>query len=407
MSELDTRLAGLRDELHAAIPLPDVEHVTGRARARRQLQLAAIVTVIAVALAVPVLRAMPADSPAAGPPIRPTTTYAVDFADPDNGYALARTCAPNETDGCAFNLLRTADGGRDWRTMTLPAPVNPITGYFNAFMYVLGPDEIAIDRPGRSGSPMADRIYSTDGGRSWLVLTNPWAIDQTTALGPASVLVGSCRTQSASRDACGDLTTIRPENGLSVSIPAQPRLFPSQLVGTVATEDGKWWMSGRDTANGRWTMSVSADGGRQWSTVDLSFDSTTSVDGWEVVERDGVMYATASAARGLLAVWRSTDDGKSWTRTWAPGAAQRIPGLIGSPVAAADGTLILFDGVTSYVSTDRGHTFTRTGEKVGGARWTRAGYLRSDGYFYTLSSEGTRFSLSSDGLHWREFTVDR
>jgi hypothetical protein len=166
-------------------------------------------------------------------------------------------------------------------------------------------------------------------------------------------------------------------------------------------------MSGRDIASGRWTMSVSSDGGRQWSTVDLTFDGTARMDGWEVVERNGVMYATASSARELLAVWRSTDDGKSWVRTWTPSAAQRIPGLVGTPIAAGDGTLALLDGVTSYVSTDQGRTFTRTGEKVGSARWTRAGYLRTDGYQYWMSSEGTRFSLSSDGLHWREFTVNR
>jgi photosystem II stability/assembly factor-like uncharacterized protein len=125
-----------------------------------------------------------------------------------------------------------------------------------------------------------------------------------------------------------------------------------------------------------------------------------------VVERNGAMYATASNYGGLVGVWRSLDDGKSWTRTWARTDGRPIPGLVGSPIAAGDGSLVLSDGLTTYVSTDQGATFERTGEKVAGTvRWTRAGYLRSDGLMHPLTSEGTRFALSSDGVQWREFTV--
>ena len=406
MSELDTALDGLRDELNSAIPLPDVEHVTGRARARRRLQLGAIAAVVMVAVAVPVLRALPDGSPVATPPpVQPRTGYVVDFADPDHGFAIGRRCEENR-DGCSFSFHRTTDGGRDWQKMTLPAPLNPDTGYFTTALYVVGPDEVVITRSGQSSDDL-DRIHTMDGGRSWQEIKPSWAHEahETTApLGPRSLLAGMCAQMLLTTETCGDLGTIQPGTAKNTGIPTQPPLGLRTQNGPVATKDGKWWAVGLNA--GRWAISVSADGGQNWSTSDLNLSGTPGSGNWAVVERNGVMYATITAAGRLLGVWRSTNDGKSWTRTWTSGGGQWIPGLTGTPIAASDGSLVLSDGTTSYVSTDQGRTFERTGDKVAGAvRWTRAGYLRSDGKPFETSSDGNNFALSTDGLHWRTFTV--
>lgn len=404
MSELDTALEGLRDELTAAIPLPDVEHVTGRARTRRRLQLGAIAAVVMVAVAVPALRALPSGSPVGTPPDQSKTGYVLDFADPDHGFAIGRRCETNSK-GCSFSFYRTTDGGRDWRKMTLPAPLSADTGYFSTNMYVVGPDEVVINRLGRS-LERVDRIHTTNGGRSWHEVEPPWFHDATIPLGPRSLLGGTCIQIPSAAETCSGLGTIQPGTAINAGIPTQPPLGQLMQNGPVATKDGKWWSVARNDETGRWTMSVSADGGRNWSTSDLNLTDTPGSGSWAVVERNGVMYATAGSAARLLGVWRSTDDGQSWTRTWTHDGGQWIPGLIGTPIAASDGSLVLSNGITNYVSTNQARTFEQTGEKVAGTvRWTRAGYLRSDGNVYATSSDGNNFALSTDGLHWRAFTV--
>ncbi|HEX6360375.1 exo-alpha-sialidase [Actinophytocola sp.] len=389
MSDLDAELRGLRDELNSAIPLPDVEHVTGRARARRRLQLGAIAAVVLVALAVPVLRALPADLPPAGPPSSSPTNFTLDFADPDHGYALGRTCIPD----CAFRLYRTADGGRSWQPRDLPAPAHSKSGYFGSSLYVLGIDNVVIDRP--SDQLWQQRIHSTDGGRTWQTVER-WGPAESMPLAPTATLAGRCGNGFMVTPDCDVITSIDPGSGKTFTTIAQPPLEFTQM-GPVATEGGKWWASGRDRNTNQWALSVSADGGRTWSTSEVAVDGTPSWDGLAVVERNGVMYATATTYRATLGVWRSTDDGRSWTRTWTPANGQQIPGVLGMPIAAGDGSLRLPTGTTTYVSTDQGHTFTRTGDEMFGmVTWTRAGYLRS---------RMNEFALSSDGLHWKEFTV--
>jgi photosystem II stability/assembly factor-like uncharacterized protein len=394
MSDLDTDLRALRDELNAAIPLPDVEHVTGRARTRRRLQLVAIAAVIAVAIAVPVLRLLPGDPPQVGNPPPPpvSNVLSMDFADADHGYALTRDC-PRPGDPCTFDLFRTTNGGRDWQRTNLPAPLHPQTGYFAATLFVVGPDEVLIYRPNGLDS---DRILSTDGGRSWETQKQWWTDNASPAPLPShGILTGLCLSQHRSLDNCGAIGAHQPVSGKFAPAPTQPPLTYMQL-GTTATKDGKWWVAGRDRTTGRWTLAMSADQGRTWMTSDLNLAEAPSLDSFAVVEGNGIMYATVRDYRGLLGVWRSVDDGRTWTRTWTHGD-QRLPAPTDTPIAAGDGSLIVSDGKVTYVSIDQGSTFRPAETKVTGkVTWTRAGYLKSN---------GTRYALSADGLTWREFTV--
>lgn len=393
MSDLDDDLRGLRDELTAAIPLPDVHAVTGRARARRRTQLGAIVAVIVVALAVPVLRGMDTNTrPAAKEP--PNTSYVLDFADPDNGYALVRHCPPGRS-GCAFTLYGSTDGGRTWEKRSLPPALDPKTGYFNATMYVLGPDAVAIDRPKAADS---DRIYSGDGGRTWH--RNPKLYNGTTTAPlskEAALMMTRCGEQPYSKiGPCAEFGTIRPDTGQFVVAPAQPSVVPDQL-GPVAAMSGRFWVIGRTTEFGDLAIALTEDGGRTWSTSALN-DPTIVADpgGWSVVELDGVMYVLASAANELEGVWRGQDG--DWRLVWARSAhlGEVLPGLIGSPVVTEDGSLLLSDGKHVWESTDQGRTFSRTQDEPFSVKWTRGGYLRLN---------VGRFALSSDGVHWRGFQV--
>jgi hypothetical protein len=384
MSELDTSLRGLRDELHAAIPVPSVGGVAGRARTRRRTQLAAIVAVIAVALAVPVLRSFSTSVEPAERP-RPAQSFVVDFADADHGYALATHC-PENGEGCSFSVYATTDGGRSWQRRVLPGPAS---SYLVAELYVLGPDLLAIDRRN-------SRLYSADAGRSWQEVAYEWPANEGAPISPGGLLTGVCVRQPSTQDVCRELGTIVPGTGKTRTVPSQPPLYLKR-IGSTATAGGRWWTTGRNTATGKWSVAVSGDAGRSWATSKLAVAGVPSVDGWSLVERNGVMYLTANDVMSLLGVWRSTDDGGTWTPTWFMSERTGLPRMVGSPVAAGDGTLILSDGKSTYVSTDQGLTFRRTGDDPHGTvRWTRAGYLRAD---------GDEFAVSVDGLRWRTFTI--
>lgn len=376
MSELDTELRGLRDELNAAIPLPDFEHVTGRVRARRRLQLGAIAAVVVVAVAVPLLRATQSAPPATTNAA--DTTYVLDFADPDHGYALARTCTPGVS-GCAFTLYRTADGGRTWAPRHLPPALDPKTGYFAATMYVLGPDAVAIDQPARDH---LDRMTSSDGGRTWQRSRQPGGGSESAPLPRGALMTSRCGVPVVRTNRCLEIGTIEPATGRFVRTPTQPPLVPMQF-GPAATPSGAYWVVGQNATTDRYEIAVTADGGGTWSVSDLSASWSAGPPDWSVVENDGVMYVLADSR-----VWTSTDDGRTWT------FASARSGVAGSPIAARDGSLLVSDGASTWKSTDRGRTFVESDEKPFGVIWTRGGYL-------SLAP----FALSGDGLHWREFSV--
>lgn len=384
MSEVEEALRGLRNELHAALPAPDIGQVTDRARARGRMQ-AAVIAVVAVAVAVPVLRSLPDATPPAAPPA-PRAALEIDFADERHGYALTSSCERREA-GCTFTLLATDDGGRTWEPRRLPAPERPGSGYFSASMYVQGPTHVVIDEP---NIPRGRRILSTDGGRVWVPMLDP--IDTETPVPSLTGrLTGVCGERTEPFGACAELGMIG-EDGQTRPVPGVPRLAQTQY-GAAPTPSGRYWFVGRHPDTGAWTIGVSSD--REWAMTELDPGGLVTADGWAVIEGNGFLFATATGADTLLGVWRSADGGRSWVRTWTPETLVR--GLVGTPVITSDGTLILSDGKVTYESTDQGHTFTRTGDPANGrVTWTRGGYLRVN---------GGQYALSTDGRNWRAFVV--
>jgi hypothetical protein len=399
MSELDSGLTELRDDLRATINRPDLGQVAGRARqrsVRQRMQLGAIAAVVAVSVTVPVLRSVP-DGPA-DLPVTPDYHYQVDFADADHGYALGSDCEPGGS--CSFTLLATEDGGRSWEPRTVPKDGGP---YREGSVSVFGPSRVTFTFV-RSTSDTIAQFVSEDAGRTWRAF-EVWGVGASSPIPSGASLMHICRDSSS--ECLSGAGVMSSDRGELLPTPAQPPLGGPLLVGRVATAGGRYWMAGTHEASGRWAIAVTSDAGRTWATTEVDVPgkaSSESGEAWSVVEQGDVMYATVRGAIGsgpfgLLAVFRSTDQGMSWTRTWYATPTEGLQGLAGSPIATADGRLIVYSTVDGpFESSDGGQTFTRSSLPLPGkVVWTRAGYL-------VLRPE-TGYDLSSDGLDWRTFTL--
>jgi hypothetical protein len=116
------------------------------------------------------------------------------------------------------------------------------------------------------------------------------------------------------------------------------------------------------------------------------------------------MYATVTGAREngpseLLAVFRSTDAGVSWTRTWPGSSATRLLNVTGDAIATSDGRLIVRPSADGpFESSDGGRTFTPSSLRLlGTVTWTRGGYL--------ARHPENAWDISQDGVTWRTFTL--
>ncbi|HEY7593260.1 MAG TPA: hypothetical protein VH969_08905, partial [Actinophytocola sp.] len=110
--------------------------------------------------------------------------------------------------------------------------------------------------------------------------------------------------------------------------------------------------------------------------------------------------ALPSESNGLLAVYRSTDVGRTWEQTWHPQTGKAPRRVISSTVVGADGSLTInAQDDKQYRSSDGGRTFTKVPAKYRGyAQWTRTGYIATgDGNSELMASE--------DGVHWRKLEV--
>lgn len=400
MSELDSKLAALRDDLHESITPPELAHVTARARqrtTRRRMQIGAVAAVVAVSVAVPVLRALPGEHRPATPPLPDSMTFQLDFADPDHGYALGSDCAEPEGP-CELVLFATADGGRSWERRSLP---DGDKRYALGDVSVLDADRVTLDRV--SEQKQWGRVVSDDGGRTWRAATaGPPAAPAPIPDGAwlQSACVGEEQDGAGCRLGVG---TVSRDPERVAPAPAQPPLI-EPVIGRSATEGGRYWAAGVERSSGHWALSVSSDGGRSWQTTRVSLPGDPSMlDPWAVVENDGVLYATlqgsiAKGPYGLLAVFRSTDGGVTWTNTWRATPKTVLQAMLGSPVATDDGRLLVYSTTTGTHESSDGRTFTRSELRVPGeVEWTRGGYVAKRGPH--------AFAVSTDGLTWRNFDI--
>jgi RNA polymerase sigma-70 factor (ECF subfamily) len=400
MSELDTLLAALRDDLRTAIAPPDLAEIGDRARqrtARRRMQVGAVAAVVAASVVVPVLRSVPGDPPLTDA-LPASMTFELDFADADHAYALGSDC--EYPDGpCEFVLLATDDGGRSWARRTLPdddVVSEPVR------LMVIDASRLIVDLT-PSGTATSHRFISADRGRTWRDVG--WGVLTAPAQIPGNAPIEQmCVDKPTSNDCRFGIAVLSSDGKRVVPTPGQPPLIELR-PGGLATEGGHYWVAGIEEASGRWAISVSSDRGATWATTRLSLPGEPGmIDAWAVVESDGVLYATlqgsiANGPIGLLAVFRSTDGGQSWTNPWRATPDTVLQAVLGGPVATADGRLLVYSAATgTYESRDDGRTFTKAARQLPGpVTWTRGGYV--------AEGQDGGYAISADGIDWRTFEI--
>lgn len=412
-TDLDAELARLRDDVRGALPVPGFEQVVARHKqrvVRRRMQIGAVVAVLVVSLAVPLLRGQLAARPPA-PPVgtsMPTGTYftSINFFDGEHGYAIRRTCEGEPVE-CGYELLATSDG-EHWDKRPLPRPESApswVSGQIN----VLGPEELTVDWPLSAASEVAryHRMHSTDGGRTWDDVGLPLIVTDTVEEIPEDgVLVASCAKLVGGGQKCSErgFAVLLPGSGRSAVL-ANPPPLTAMLAGSDPTFDGTWWVAGRDPRTERWGLAVSHDDGRTWTTTVLNWESAVDSYGWSVVSQGGTLYATAIGAlpdtsNGLLRILRSTDRGRTWEQTWQPAEGKQPRRVFSSTIAAADGTLTINGPDGMYASRDGGRTFTKAPQRYPGY----AGQARN-GYLAVSNTERDHVEVSDDGVRWRRIEI--
>lgn len=256
-TDLDAQLTRLRNEVRGALPVPGLEQIVARHKQRvirRRMQIGAVVAVLVVSLAIPLLRdQMVANPPkvASPPPSSVLTTGSfigsAEFADAEHGYAIRATCKSGPRK-CGSELLVTADGTR-WTKRDIPRPDTAPSWSF-PHLDVLGPEEITLDWP---VSPSVEttqgaRWHSLDGGRTWTKVDVPVVITDTVpAIPDGGLLVQSCARTTDDGKQCQErgFVVLQPGSGESAKLANEPPLT-AMLAGTAPTADGYWWVAGRD-----------------------------------------------------------------------------------------------------------------------------------------------------------------
>jgi hypothetical protein len=411
MPDLDRDLALLSTELRDTVRQPDLDRVIERSRqrtTRRRTQLGAILAVLAVAAAIPLLRT--SLRPAADRPVTPATTESVqlplespylldiDFADERHGYALKTTCINGRPAGCANQLLVTADG-EHWEARALPRVLSGANAL--PLLRVLGPNTVVLRREAVVGL----QFYSTDAGRTWQEVS--WRDMPTIDAVPAGGIIdGMC---AAGESGCRfELIAIDPGTGRAARLATQPPVSSPNLL-TRHPVAGGWWVYGKERSSGQWEVIETQDSGRSWKGHVLPAGSaehfSLATDGHALYVAAYGQLANLTPPRtiGLDAIFRSTDGGASWQRTWKAADGVEPRAIDGDLIAAANGRLL----VSTYLgpvwaSSDGGARFQQAPEVgISGYVWqTGAGYLVG-----SRAGESKVYKFSTDGVRWKEISV--
>jgi hypothetical protein len=337
-------------------------------------------------------------APSTEPPRIPSATelpgeeVLLEFADEHHAFALLSVCDRPAGPPCAFRIAVLADGG-DWELRDTPLPPAGREGAGHS-LTVAGPGSArlsAVDPEGGTRSWL-----TTDGARTWRPAPQEPAAPTGEIPRGAELLLD------------GPVRVLMPDTAVYRDLAAQPPLIrpgrPQRLA------DGSHWTAGEDPDTGRVLIARTEDHGRGWRL--LGPLPTPSGHGDDVrirtlVTGPGTLYAfetgalltdvfTGSSAEALVAIHRSTDDGRTWKRAWSGGGGAAPRSLIGTPIAAADGSLTVYADNGIHTSRDGGGTFeiTRPGPPPEEPSLTRAGYLLTD-----LGLPG-HYRISADGFSW-------
>jgi hypothetical protein len=416
-TDLDTVLSRLRDDVRGALPVPAIEQVVARHKQRvirRRMQVGAVVAVLVVSLAIPLLRdQIVPDRPDVASPPPPRSAYDTgtfvdfaEFADADHGYAIRSTCESGPRN-CTSELLATEDG-EHWKKRDIPRP-ETAPSWARPELIVLGPDEVTLDwavSPAVETTRIA-RWHSVDAGVTWEKVDVPVLVTDTIAAIPENgVLAPTCARPSSDERQCEErgFVVVQPGTGRAAKLANSPSLI-AMLAGRAPTADGYWWVAGRDSKTDHWALAISRDDGRTWTTSILDWGEPLYSYGWSVASHGGTLYASAIGAlpaqsNGLLGIFRSTDGGRTWEQTWRPRDGKMPRQVVPTTVVADDGSLTINgQDEKQYRSLDGGRTFTEVPARYQGyAERTRTGYIAS-------GEGGGSILVSDDGVHWRKVKI--
>jgi hypothetical protein len=416
--DLDQELARLADDVRASVPVPGLDKIVARHKqrvVRRRMQIGAVVAVLVVSMAIPLLREQmapeprnPAAQPESGTMPKEPFLTGVDFVDDDHGYAIRMICENGDHNKCREEFLATEDGTH-WETRRLPRP-DSAPSWAGGRLVALGRDEVTVEWSASVSPEESDvhRVRSADGGRTWEQVTVPNLVTATVEDIPdGGKLIPTCAKLAGGGTQCTErgVAVLLPGSGESALLANRPRLTAT-AAGSAPMADGRWWMVGRDPTTYKWALAISDDDGRSWTTTVLDFRESVDPDGWSVASSGDTLYASAIGSRsntsnGLVAVFRSTDAGRAWERTWQPVGEQTPRRVYGHIVVAEDGTLTInATNAKTYVSRDGGRTFTETEPRHGEyAFWVGDGYIALD------VESGRDVDVSEDGVHWRKVKI--
>lgn len=428
MTDLDDRLDLLRADLTSRIVIPPLSSVVAGSGSPPRRRLGA--ALVAAALVIAVLTtgsllarsnrhpntapaaAHPASStnqkPVPAAPTRPATVSktaaptpvatwnraiaSATMTDPRHGFALIETCS---ADGSSCrNAISVTQDGTHWVEHATPSTpdsesVTDYSGLVAPSLTALGPRTVfyqAAPAGARSG------FISFDAGTTWRSV--PPGVNGTVDRIPAGgVLEGMCPPGGSDPCLTIALTVRLSGTGELAKLVQQPDIVV-ESVNTAALPDGSWWVSG--TSGGKPAVAVSRDDGRTWTSTSLPvvagrylYTSSVTGDGqhlWALV-----IGELPEVKNGLLGVYGSTDNGRTWQliRTAESGLQPRS--ALGVAIASGDRVTICDESSPQrgWVSANGGATFTQTDCPARGFPiWSKSGYLSTDGKSVALSPDG-------------------
>ncbi|MFD3498858.1 exo-alpha-sialidase [Streptomyces sp. NPDC058678] len=341
----------------------------------------------------------------------------IGFASDGSGFALLAECGKTRCRQRVAVLDRGADA---WRLARSPLP--DVTGDLGitAGLVVLGPGRALLTDG--TWPPPDGTWFTGDAGRNWRRGSSEPS-GSTAVVPEGGALVEDCLRTDPEGNGCerSRLVAVLPDTGEYKALAGQPPLegavrpagavapeAESGLVGASAEE--LLFASGSDPGSGRPALAVSEDRGRSWR---LSRLPGTAEHGSGVhvvgVARSTLLYAVRpglppdedDVKNGLLALYRSTDGAHTWERVWKHRKGVEPRSSLGTPVAAADGSLTVHGEAGAWRSVDGGRSFTGSGSRglAGSVTRTPLGYLWSDSF-----GAGS-FRISADGVHWASFEL--
>ena len=399
-----TDLRDLFEEL-AATPGPPTRstagatYAVGRQRWRRRRAVTAAtatilaVTVAGVAAATIALQTRPVApvAPSGSGRPEPGLLQWAGAADADHLYLAYFACRVGPS--CPKTRVRIVgsdDGGQTWTQRTPAVDIGEIT--------ILGPGVLVGHGSAQSNGP----TLSADGGRVWRPLT------VTDRPAPAVPPGGGLVCLSLGQAGC-ELYAVDPAAGTASRLAAPPTVVvPDQ--GHVTTVGGAIWLGG--LGDGWPAVAVSRDGGRHWSTVNLTdtgtrrYEANTSV---EVTTVDG--YSAYVVATDVTGKRRKVFRGTIGDGFEPVGGAEKVPySDHGGPASftLADGTHVIQQTLSDRPGRDRVRFWAGDGLayrpiELDGLPDTVYPIRRTPGGFYytrTYGDQRGQLYGSADGRHW-------